>query len=202
MAIWCTIRTFDTHARELGNDLPQEAIFFIKPTNCIHRENNIPLSSMSNDVHYETECVLKLDGRGGISHILVGLDLTDRTQQDELKSNKLPWARAKCFTASAVLGSEQVCPVDVRSLHSKEFNFGIRLRINGKVVQDEVLYNMSIPPIEQLESLHRWAPVRTGDYLFTGTPQGVGPLHLGDEVEAELFWKNGEVLSSYKATCV
>jgi 2-keto-4-pentenoate hydratase/2-oxohepta-3-ene-1,7-dioic acid hydratase in catechol pathway len=202
MAVWCTIRTFDAHAKELGNESPQEPIFFTKPTNCIHRGNTIPLSSMTNDVHYETECVLKLDGLGGVTHILVGLDLTDRTQQDELKSNKLPWARAKCFRASALLGSEHVCPVDAETLHFEEFNVGIRLRINGNIVQHDVLQNMSISPAQQLESLHRWAPVQSGDYLFTGTPQGVGPLHIGDEVEAELFWKHGEVLSSFKATCV
>ncbi len=202
MAVWCTIRTFNAHAKELGNEIPSEAIFFTKPENCIHTGNEIPLSTMPNDVHYETECVLKLNGMGGVSHLIIGLDLTNRTQQELLKSGKLPWARAKCFNASALLGSEYECNIGLDELHLEVHNIGLRLTVNDEIVQHDFLKNMSISPKAQLESLSEWAPIREGDYLFTGTPKGVGPLTIGDKVTAELFWKDGEVISSFIATCV
>jgi 2-keto-4-pentenoate hydratase/2-oxohepta-3-ene-1,7-dioic acid hydratase in catechol pathway len=202
MAVWCTIRTYNAHAKELGNEIPSEAIFFTKPENCIHTGDKIPLSTMPDDVHYETECVLKLDGTGGVSHLMIGLDLTDRSQQGLLKAEKLPWARAKCFRASALLGSEYKCNVSLDELHLEEHNIGLRLTINDEIVQQDFLKNMSIPPKAQVEALNEWAPIQEGDCLFTGTPKGVGPLALGDIVKAELFWKDGEVISSYIATCV
>ena len=202
MTAWCTIRTFSEHAIELGNEPSIEPIFFIKPSNCVHIESDIPISSLESEIHYETECVLRLGGDGKPTHLMVGLDLTDRQRQTELKNNQLPWARAKCFRASAILGNPSPLEVSVDELSHPDYGFGIRLQINAKVVQHALLSQMSITPRQQLDALMRWAPIEEGDYLFTGTPKGVGRLNVGDHILAEVFRGDGVIVSRFEGRCV
>ena len=96
MDVWCAIRTYPKHALELGNPIPQEPVFFLKPSSSIIGFGQI--DTCGGDVHHEIELVLKIGDEGIPSHMALGLDLTKRSVQDHLKSNGLPWAEAKAFS--------------------------------------------------------------------------------------------------------
>ena len=202
MAMWCTIRTFSKHALELGNQPAVEPILFVKPAACLHGEGPIPVSQHPGEVHHEVECVLRVNAGLEPVAIAVGLDLTDRATQSELRAEQLPWAKAKCFTSSAVVGGwspwngtwEDIVDIN-RGLH-------LLLEVNGTVRQSTPLHEMSVTPRQQIESLRSWAPVVEGDLLFTGTPQGVGELLPGDRVVARLTDADGACLSEIDVGCV
>jgi len=188
MDVWCAIRTYPKHAEELGNPIPQEPVFFLKPTSSIDRFGKI--DSCEGDVHHEIELVVKL-GPGLIpKKMTLGLDLTKRSIQDKLKQNGLPWAEAKAFKSSAIIG--EWIEFDDRAEYM--------LEINGNVVQNGSLNDMSWSVEELVSKLATWADLKEGDILFTGTPSGVGPLREGDQLTASLYVEN-ECKLSEKATC-
>ena len=199
MALWCAIRTFAEHAVELGNEQPPEPVFFVKPNNCIQRSGPIKVSNHPGSVHHEVECVIKLDGNLQPEAIAVGLDLTDRETQSQLRAEQLPWSKGKCFVGSGVIGGFQDYSGTSDSLCNG--NFLVKLTVNGEIRQSANLSEMSITPGQQLDSLTTWAPVVAGDYLFTGTPSGVAELLPGDRVRATLESNNGKVISEIKTVC-
>ena len=201
MAMWCTIRTFRKHALELGNPPAEEPILFVKPAACLHGEGPIPVSSHPGEVHHEVECVVRLNDDLEPEAIAVGLDLTDRATQAALRAEQLPWAKAKCFTSSAVVGTWTDWSGSWASLVDPTNGLHLSLSVNGELRQSSPLHEMSVTPLQQIESLRTWAPVRGGDLLFTGTPQGVGELLPGDTVEAQLTDASGAVLSHLSARC-
>ena len=189
MDVWCAIRTYPKHAEELGNPIPQEPVFFLKSTSSVVSFGEI--DTCGGDVHHEIELVLKL-GEGLIpTEMALGLDLTKRSVQDRLKANGLPWAEAKAFAGSAVIGDwSEYNP-----------NAEYRLEINGNEVQRGSLVEMSWTPGELIDKLSNWAPIKQGDVLFTGTPAGVGPLVAGDAVTASLYL-DGDCIDTQSADCV
>mgnify|MGYP001174664880 CR=1 FL=1 len=189
MDVWCAIRTYSKHATELGNQIPEEPVFFLKPSSSVIEFGEI--ETCGGDVHHEIELVVKLGEGLKPTHMALGLDLTKRSIQDMLKEKRLPWAEAKAFTGAAVLG--KWVEFDERA------NF--QLQVNGKNVQTGFLEKMSWSVDELISKLADWAPIGRGDILFTGTPSGVGPLNAGDEVTA-LLYVDGEVVSTHFATCV
>ena len=102
MDVWCAIRTYPKHATELGNPIPSEPVFFLKPTSSIIEFGTI--EACGGDVHHEIELVLKLGPSRQPTHMALGLDLPKRSVQDHLKESRLPWAQAKAFNGSAVIG--------------------------------------------------------------------------------------------------
>lgn len=202
MALWCSIRTFAKHATELGNQQPAEPVFFVKPNNCIQTEGDIQVSSHQGSVHHEVECVIRLNEDLQIDAIAVGLDLTDRDTQSELREQQLPWSKGKCFRASAVLGNFVQWSGTFNSLSEPSSNLQIQLEVNEELRQSAPLSSMSITPLEQYDSLMEWAPVQAGDYLFTGTPSGVAQLFPGDKLKATLQTIDGEVISTIESVCV
>ena len=175
MDVWCAIRTYPKHAQELGNPIPQEPVFFLKSTTCVSKFDKI--ETCGGDVHHEIELVLKLGPNLVPVQMALGLDLTKRSIQDRLKIEGLPWAEAKAFVGSAVIGDW--LDYDPRAEYS--------LSINGDEIQRGSLMQMSWTPRELIDKLSSWAPIKEGDVLFTGTPAGVGPLVAGDEVTASLY---------------
>ena len=201
MAMWCTIRTFRKHALELGNQPAEEPIIFVKPAACLHAAGPLPVSSHPGEVHHEVECVVRLNEDFEPEAVAVGLDLTDRATQADLRAQQLPWAKAKCFTSSAVVGSWSPWPSSWDALVDVNEGLHLKLSVNGTVRQSSPLHEMSVTPRMQIEALRAWAPVQSGDLLFTGTPQGVGELHPGDVVEAVLTNASGVVLSNLSHRC-
>ena len=200
MALWCSIRTFAKHAQELGNEQPPEPVFFVKPNNCIQRSGPIQVSSHPGSVHHEIECVIKLGDDLSPEAIAVGLDLTDRVTQSELRAEQLPWSKGKCFRGSGVIGGFYAFTGQFDDLCNGDYS--LELTVNGESRQVANLSSMSITPQQQMDSLQNWAPVIAGDYLFTGTPSGVAELQVGDEVNAVLIGKDGSIISQISAVCI
>lgn len=202
MAIWCTIRTFAAHAKELGNELPKDVITFVKPMTCLNTDGRVRLSEHPGEMHYEIECVVRIDGELKVDGLAVGLDLTDRQAQSTLRADGYPWAKGKCFRDSALLGSFSNWKEDVEEINSESSGLSLELRVNGEIRQSAMLSEMSIPIHHQLSMISTWAPLQGGDFLFTGTPSGVGKLEVGDEMHALLVNGSGEVISEISATCI
>ena len=189
MDVWCAIRTYPKHAQELGNPIPQEPVFFLKPSSSITKFNRI--DTCGGDVHHEIELVLKIGPDMMPTQMSLGLDLTKRSIQDRLKANGLPWAEAKAFVGSAIIGDW--VDYDPRAEYS--------LSINQEEVQRGSLSEMSWTPGELIDKLTSWAPITAGDILFTGTPAGVGPLRPGDHLTATLYIDGG-CINAQSAECI
>ncbi len=190
--IFCIGRNYLEHARELNNPVPKNPVIFIKPiTSIIYSDDTIILPPESHEVHFETEIVVAI-GEGGknipaeeaLSHVDgygIGIDVTARDLQQQAKEKSLPWAIAKGFDTFAPI-SNFVEAVQVPDISNLAFN----LRINGETRQEGNTCDMifSIPAL--ISRLSNYFTLNPGDLIFTGTPQGVGPLYSGDVLEASL----------------
>ena len=190
--IYCVGRNYAAHAREMGADPTREApFFFAKPADAVVESGaEIPYPSATRDLHHEVELVIAIGGTGeGVSpaqaHDLVwgwavGVDLTRRDLQNAAKPKGHPWDSGKGFDRSAPLG-----PITPKSrLQRPEGR--IRLSIDGDLRQDGRLSDMIWNPYEivaEASKLWRLAP---GDLIFTGTPEGVGPIERSRRVQAEI----------------
>ncbi|HEX7046202.1 MAG TPA: fumarylacetoacetate hydrolase family protein [Gammaproteobacteria bacterium] len=182
--IFCVGRNYAAHAAELGNAAPVEPVIFMKPpTAIVPHDKTILLPRDRGAVHFETEIVL-LVGRDGasstrdIAGIALGLDLTLRDEQAKLKAQGLPWELAKAFDGSAPLGDFATPREDFNAV---EFT----CRLNGEQRQHGRMRDMLFPVPRIVEFLASRFTLRKGDLVFTGTPQGVGPLVPGDVIELE-----------------
>ena len=199
---WCAIRTYAAHAEEMGTESPSEPIFFLKPPGAMvespeHHPATIELSG-NNRIQHEVELVMRI-GEGvdlEVREICVGLDLTDRIIQSEAKEGGLPWTRAKSFKGSAVVGNWQ--PIKIEDIPSLHHGWRLELSVNGESRTTADTSTMLHSPLDLLTSLSKWAPLRKGDLIFTGTPRGVGWLNDGDLAEATLINPDGEVKSSLR----
>ena len=202
MALWCTIRTFAKHATELGNEQPPSPVFFVKPENCLQFSGNIDVTGHPGEVHHEIELVVRLNHEGQPEAIAVGLDLTDRRTQGDLRSEQLPWTKGKCFRGSAYVGPFAPWHMGWDYLMDTYEALHLELWVNGELVQNAPLLEMTITPKMQINDLLTWAPVRAGDLLFTGTPSGVAELRPGDAVKAVLKKQDGITVSQFSTKCV
>jgi acylpyruvate hydrolase len=188
MRIFCIGRNYAAHAAELGNELPGEPVVFMKPgTALVSEGETIVFPTHGNDLHHEAEIVIRI-GKSGknipdvdavtyISQIGVGIDLTLRDIQSQLKSKNLPWEKAKAFDGSAPLG-EMVDFID-----QDLTNIEIGCRVNGELRQQGNSSMMLFSIVEIISQLSRVWQLREGDLIYTGTPSGVGALHRGDRIE-------------------
>ena len=197
MKIICIGRNYADHAKELNNPVPERPIIFMKPPTAL-LVNDKPLyyPKFTKDLHYECEVVLKICKNGRyvqpefassyFDQVGLGIDFTARDLQSELKKKGHPWEIAKGFDHSAVLG--QMVPKEEVAVENIEF----KLMKNGIPVQHgftkEMLFTFEhiICYVSQFFKLH------IGDYIFTGTPQGVGPVTIGDKFEGILTTNAGE----------
>jgi 2-keto-4-pentenoate hydratase/2-oxohepta-3-ene-1,7-dioic acid hydratase in catechol pathway len=179
--IWAVGRNYADHAKELGNALPKEPLFFLKSGSCIQTGPSLRLLPGLGEVHHELELALLIDAHGLFSHYALALDLTDRSAQGRAKAEGLPWTRAKSFKGACVLGEWSPFADSPEFLKQE-----LELKVNGEIRQKSPLDVMIFKPADLLKSLKRIFPVGTGDVLLTGTPQGVGPLNAGDFLEARL----------------
>jgi 2-keto-4-pentenoate hydratase/2-oxohepta-3-ene-1,7-dioic acid hydratase in catechol pathway len=196
--IICVGKNYLKHALELGESVPTEPVFFIKPPSALFSvegpTNTLKLPTR-HEVHHELELVFRIqsNGEGGfeLSHFTFGLDLTLRDLQTQLKKAGQPWEKAKVFAHSAVIGPwEQVTAME-RVLKHK-----FTLSVNGKLRQQGLGEDMRWPPQELLTEIQNWFPIKSGDLLFTGTPEGVGPIHPGDVVNV-----NSDCDVNYELQC-
>jgi fumarylpyruvate hydrolase len=190
--IYCVGRNYAAHAREMGADPTREApFFFAKPADAVVESGSeIAYPLATGALHHEVELVIAI-GAGGANvspaqaHDLiwgwaVGVDLTRRDLQNAAKGKGHPWDSGKGFDQAAPLG-----PITPRSRLARPQG-RIRLSVDGDLRQDGQLSDMIWSPDEivaEASKLWRLAP---GDLIFTGTPEGVGPVERSQRVQAEI----------------
>ena len=180
--IYCVGRNFEGHAKELGNKVPTSPLIFQKSNSAVNVKETIEIPK-NKTIEHELEIVLMIgkegvpknqeDARTFISGFSIGLDLTDRDLQSELKKKGLPWFASKSFKGSAVIDTNfrHECP--------NEFY----LNVNQKIRQEGNLKDMIFSFEDIVLHLSKIVDLKKGDIIFTGTPEGVGPLESGDEIE-------------------
>ena len=190
--ILCVARNYADHAKEMGNPVPDEPIFFLKPATALLRDGGtILLPPQSRRVEVETELAAIL-GRGGrdvaakdatslVGGYAVFIDITARDLQAKARKEGSPWTAAKGFDTFAPI-SDAVPADRVQNPH----NLPIRLRVNAVVRQDSNTGQMVFRIPELIEAASRILTLERGDVLATGTPAGVWPIAPGDVLEAEI----------------
>ena len=199
MKIICIGRNYLAHVKELDNALPTEPLFFMKPETALLRAGEpFPYPDFSQEIHYETELVLHvcktgkaIDEKSASEYydaITVGIDFTARDLQSQCKAKGHPWEIAKSFDYSAPIGEFQ----RIKTLKNPEdIVFGMKL--NGEWVQQGHSRDMIFSFDRIVSHVSRFVTLNEGDCIFTGTPQGVGEVHVGDRLELFLedelvFW--------------
>ncbi len=187
--VLCVGRNYEEHAKELGNEVPEFPIFFMKPTsNLAWSGAEIEVPPYSDNMHYETELVLLIgknlknatveEAEEAIIGYATGLDMTLRDQQDLLKGKGHPWEKAKCFDNAAIL-SEFILKEDLNLTLDKK----IILHVNDELRQNGPLQDMIFKPAPIVAELSKMMTIEKGDLVFTGTPAGVGRVTSGDVLE-------------------
>ena len=192
MKIICIGRNYADHAKELGNDIPDEPVIFMKPKSALLQAHTpFYYPEFTNELHYECELVLRVCKNGKYiqerhasnyyNGITVGIDFTARDIQDECKAKGLPWEKAKAFDNSAAVGKF----IDITpEINKKNINFSFKK--NGETVQEgnsgKMLFNFD----SIIAHISNYFSLNIGDLIFTGTPAGVGECVVGDELEGFL----------------
>jgi len=181
----CVGRNYADHIKEMNSATPSEVVLFLKPSTALcDATQPIKISHLSHlgDMHHELEIALLIGQQQRILGIGLGIDLTLRDVQTQLKQKGLPWERAKAFD-----GSCAVSPFIPFSSNDIDLsNITLELELNGKT-QQHGNSALMLHPIKQL--LHDISSVFTlqaGDIVLTGTPAGVGPLSAGDQLSGYL----------------
>lgn len=193
MKIICVGRNYAAHAKELNNAVEEEPVIFLKPeTAMIPAKQPFFLPSFSEDVHYETELVIRINKVGKnieekfahryYDEITLGIDFTARDLQQKLKMKGLPWELAKGFDGSAPVGQFQPLQKFGKNINDLRF----RMLLNGEVKQTGHTADMIFNVDRIISFVSGFYTLKIGDLIFTGTPQGVGPVKAGDVIEAIL----------------
>jgi len=185
MKIICIGRNYIEHIEELGNEKPKEPVIFLKPdTAILPKKMPFIIPEFSDDVHYEVEVIVKINRVGKhidkkfahkyYEEIGLGIDFTARDIQKKLKEKGLPWEKAKSFDGAAVIGKF----VSKSNLDLTNLDFS--LKKNNETVQKGNT-SMMINSIDEIIShVSEYFTLKIGDYIFTGTPAGVGKVTEND----------------------
>jgi acylpyruvate hydrolase len=201
MKILAIGRNYVDHIEELNNERPSEPVVFTKPETALLKKN-LPFyyPSISTDIHYEVEVLLKICKNGKnieekfahkyYDEIGLGIDFTARDLQTKAKEKGLPWDLAKGFNSSAPI-SEFRLKSNYKNMNDLNFS----LDIDGKTVQKGntslVLFNFNYI----ISYISKYIMLKKGDIIFTGTPKGVGPVQIGNRLEGYL---EGEKLLNFE----
>ena len=190
--IFCLGKNYAKHAVEMKSDVPEKPIVFMKPSSAIvHGGAKVKIPPTTKDMHHETEIffvigkegknIRKEDARSYISAMGIGLDLTLRDLQTELKNKGNPWLISKGFDGSAPISN--AVPVDDLDFNSLE----LKLTVNGQLRQQGSYKNTIFKIEEVIAFISELFTLERGDLIFTGTPEGVAQLKPGDKLHAELI---------------
>jgi acylpyruvate hydrolase len=203
MKILCIGKNYAEHIKEMSkmsvgsSSLPTEPVYFMKPDTALLKDGApFYIPDFSNDLHHEVEIVLKINKNGKnideqfahkyFDEITVGIDFTARDIQAKCKEKGLPWERAKAFDNSAPIGKF----VAKTKFNLENLNF--HLAINGKQVQIGNTKDMIFSFAKCIAYVSKFHTLKQGDLIYTGTPEGVGPVKAGDKLEA--FIENDKLL--------
>ena len=184
--IVCVGRNFAAHAAELGNAVPDDMVLFLKPNSAIGQ--TLPAQWGVEALHYETEICFLVQS-SGYAGVAVGLDLTRRELQSELKKKSLPWERAKAFQGSAVFSPFVGLNVATSTLQ-------LQLDVDGEPRQQGSVNQMLYTPDEVLRAVQNNFSLEDGDIIMTGTPAGVGALEAGRTYSAQVSSNNNVLVSA------
>jgi len=192
MKIICIGRNYANHAKEMNSPIPSTPMFFMKPdTALLPKKNPFFYPSFTNDLHYECEVVVRICKLGkNISEkfaheyyntIGLGIDFTARDLQQQCKDKGHPWEIAKAFEHSAPLSEHFI---DKSKLSIENLNF--TLYKNGELVQRGNTSDMIFSIDQLIAYVSQFMTLKIGDLLFTGTPEGVGPVQIGDTLSGKI----------------
>lgn len=189
MKIICIGQNYIKHIKELNHEIPQEPVFFMKPDSSLLLSNkDFYLPGFSNEIHHEVELVVKISRLGKsietrfahryYEEIGLGIDFTARDLQRQLAAKGLPWEKAKGFDSSAVLG---------KFIPKEELgdpgNIDFSLRKNQMLVQQGNSSEMIFAFDTVIAYVSQFVTLKIGDLIYTGTPSGVGTVHINDQLE-------------------
>ncbi|HCF64470.1 MAG TPA: 2-hydroxyhepta-2,4-diene-1,7-dioate isomerase [Chitinophagaceae bacterium] len=196
MKIICIGRNYPDHAAELGNEVPDEPVIFMKPKSALLQAHTpFYYPEFTNELHYEAELVLRVCKNGKYiqerhasnyyNGITVGIDFTARDIQQECKEKGLPWEKAKAFDNSAVVGKFIDLTPEI-----KKNNINFSLQKNKEVMQKGNSGQMIFSFDAIIANISNYFSLNIGDLIFTGTPAGVGECVVGDVLDVFLEDKN------------
>ena len=190
MKIICVGRNYSAHAKELGNEVPEEPVIFMKPKSAL-LQSHTPFyyPEFTNELHYECELVIRVSKNGKYiqerhasnyyNAITTGIDFTARDIQNELKKKGLPWEKAKSFDNSAAVGKFiDIVPGYIKK--TVNFSFYKNKELVQQANSSEMIYHFDYI----VSHISNYFSLNIGDLIFTGTPSGVGECVSGDELEA------------------
>lgn len=184
MKIICIGRNYAKHAKEMNSEVPSEPIFFMKPDTALLKENNFYYPEFTKDLHHEVEIVLKItkhgkhiskeNARNYYQKFSLGIDFTARDVQRNCKEKGLPWEKAKAFDNSAIISNHWLNITDP---------IKFTLLKNDEVVQKGTTADLLFTFDELIAHVSQFITLKQGDLIYTGTPEGVGPVKIGDELK-------------------
>lgn len=192
MKILCIGRNYADHAKELNNPVPAEPVVFMKPDTAVLKPGeDFYLPDYNSEIHYECEIVYRISREGKsiqrpfafsyLEGIGLGIDFTARQLQDEAKKKGLPWTLAKAFNHSAPVSAFR----SVTDFPDHK-NLTLEFYVNGELRQKGNSRDMLFDIESLIVFLSKYFQLKTGDYIFTGTPAGVGKVSVGDHLEGYL----------------
>jgi acylpyruvate hydrolase len=190
MKIICIGRNYAEHAKEMNAPVPTEPVIFLKPETALLQKNEpFYYPEFSKDIHHEVELVLKISKMGRhiepmfanryYDEIGIGIDFTARDIQAKCKEKGLPWEKAKAFDHSAPIG--KFLP-KTRFPLMDDIHF--HLDVNGQTVQKGTTEDLLFTFDNLIAYVSKFFTLKKGDMIYTGTPEGVGPVKIGDRLEA------------------
>lgn len=185
-------RNYINHAKEMKSEVPKEPVFFMKPETALLTKNQpFYYPEFTKNLHYEVELVIKINRVGKhiprqfahryYNEIAIGIDFTARDVQANAKEKGLPWEKAKAFDHSAPI-SKFYDKSDYKSVNDLEFS----LKKNDEIVQQGNTSEMIFPVDQLIAYISQFVTLKIGDLIFTGTPEGVGPVEVNDVLTAYL----------------
>jgi 2-keto-4-pentenoate hydratase/2-oxohepta-3-ene-1,7-dioic acid hydratase in catechol pathway len=192
MKIICIGRNYAEHAKEMKSEVPTEPVFFMKPDTALLKDNEpFYFPDFTNDLHHEIEVVLKISKVGkhiaeAFAHkyyeeLSVGIDFTARDLQAQCKAKGLPWEKAKSFDGSAPIG-KFVKKSELGDLQNLHFDLSINNELRQKGNTNDLLLSFD----KVIAYVSQFVTLKVGDLIFTGTPEGVGPVAIGDKLKGTL----------------
>lgn len=197
MKIICIGRNYAEHAKELNNAIPTEPVFFMKPDTALLKDGEaFYYPEFTKDLHHEIEIVLKISKVGKhikeefahkyFDEIGLGIDFTARDLQTKAKEKGLPWEKAKAFDGSAPIGK-----FVSKNLLADLNDISFELKINHESKQVGNTRDLLFSFDKIIAYVSQFVTLKVGDLIYTGTPEGVGPVQIGDKLQGyirdELF---------------
>lgn len=193
MKIFCVGRNYVAHAHELGNEVPEAPVIFMKPPTALVKDNKpVYYPDFTKDLHYEGELVVRISKNGKsirekfaanyVEEVTIGFDMTARDLQSGLKSKGLPWEISKGFDGSAPVGRF----ISIDKAVNSDGNIEYEIFRNGSKVQHGDTRLMIFPVTRVISYISGFFTLQKGDLIFTGSPAGVGPVNIGDELSGKI----------------